>query len=158
VTIEPVVGLPPDALAPLVAESEGEGWEFVRTLADEWATGANRFDRPGERLFAARDGTAIVGVCALGIDPYAGDDAVGRVRRVYVLRAYRGRGVGERLVRVAVAAATGRFRTLHLRAENPVAVRLYERLGFRPVAGANHTHALDLSLAGGSGIDATNSG
>src|SRR5689334_25434208 len=91
-------GLPDGAFAPLVAEGEREGWRFVRRLADEWAAGTNRFDRPGEALFAAWSGDALVGVCGLNADPYVADQLVGRVRRLYVLRAFRGRGVGKRLV------------------------------------------------------------
>jgi GNAT superfamily N-acetyltransferase len=135
---------PPEALAPLIAESEREGWRFVRRLAEEWARGANRFDRPGEALFVARAGASVIGVCGLNADPYAANGAVGRVRRLYVLRAYRGQGVGRRLVQAVVAAAAGRFRTLRLRTASPKAARLFERLGFQPVAGvADSTHILE---------------
>jgi ribosomal protein S18 acetylase RimI-like enzyme len=144
VVVDPVSVLPLDALAPLLAESEGEGWRFVRRLADEWARGANRFDRPGEALFMAQAGGSIVGVCGLNADPYAADGAVGRVRRLYVLRAYRGRGVGRRLVQAVVAAAAGRFRVLRVRTENSDASRLYERLGFQPLPGApDSTHLME---------------
>jgi hypothetical protein len=37
--------LPAYALAPLLAESEREGWRFVRRLADEWAAGTNTRSR-----------------------------------------------------------------------------------------------------------------
>ena len=37
-----------DALADLVAESERDGWRFLRRLCDEWTGGVNRFDQPGE--------------------------------------------------------------------------------------------------------------
>jgi GNAT superfamily N-acetyltransferase len=145
VAIDPVSDLPPDALAPLVAESEREGWRFVCRLADEWAAGTNRFDRPGEALFVARAGGSIIGVCGLNADPYTAEEATGRVRRLYVLRAYRGRGVGRKLVRAVMAAAAGRFRRLRVRTESPEAGRLYERLGFEPVAGdADCTHSLEL--------------
>jgi GNAT superfamily N-acetyltransferase len=148
VAVARLFDLPADAFSPLVAESEREGWRFVRRLADEWAAGTNRFDQPGEALFAAWVDGALIGVCGLNTDPYAGDEAVGRVRRLYVLRVYRGSGVGRRLVRAVVAAATGRFRTLRVRTENPEAGRLYERLGFQPAAGAaDCTHILELVCA-----------
>jgi hypothetical protein len=35
VAVDPVRDLPSDALAPLIAESEREGWRFVRRPADE---------------------------------------------------------------------------------------------------------------------------
>ena len=41
--------------------SERDGWRFVRRLADVWAAGTNRFDRPGEALFAARVEGSILG-------------------------------------------------------------------------------------------------
>lgn len=151
IVVDRVPGLPPDELAPLVAESEREGRRFVRRLADELADGSNRFDRPGEGLFAARAGGRLVGVCALGVDPYAGDPAVGRLRRLYVLHDHRGHGTGTRLVRAVVAAAAGPFRILRLRAETAEAGRLYERLGFRPAAGATDcTHLLDLPAGPGA--------
>ncbi|HEY1376762.1 MAG TPA: GNAT family N-acetyltransferase [Gemmataceae bacterium] len=143
--IDQVRDLPADALAPLVAEGERDGWRFVRRLADEWAAGINRFDRPGEALFVARAGSSLVGVCGLNADPNAGDDTIGRVRRLYVLREYRGSGAGRRLVEAVIASAIGHFRTLRVRTTNPEAGRLYERLGFRPVAGVTDcTHVLQL--------------
>jgi GNAT superfamily N-acetyltransferase len=143
-----VSDLPPGALAPLVAESEREGWRFVRRLADEWRAGANRFGRPGEALFVARLGGSVVGACGLNDDPYTADPTTGRVRRLYVLREYRGKGVGRQLVRSVIMAATGHYRRLRVRAESPQAGRLYQRLGFEPTAGeADCTHTLDLVLA-----------
>ena len=37
-----------DGLAELVAESEREGYRFLRRLAEEWSSGTNRFAAPGE--------------------------------------------------------------------------------------------------------------
>jgi ribosomal protein S18 acetylase RimI-like enzyme len=148
VAVDQVRDLLPDALALLVADSECEGWRFVRRLADEWTSGRNRFDRPGEALFVARVSGSIVGVCGLNADPFAADRTTGRVRRLYVLREYRGRGFGEQLVRAVVAAASGRFRRLRVRTESWEADRLYQRLGFQPTAGeADCTHAFDLVTA-----------
>ncbi|MFD2090431.1 GNAT family N-acetyltransferase [Blastococcus deserti] len=70
---------------------------------------------------------------------------------VCVLPGYRGAGVGGRLVAAAVVEARRRsLGALSLSVEegNP-ARRLYERLGFAPVAGARHpgTLALDLGPA-----------
>jgi GNAT superfamily N-acetyltransferase len=145
VAVDPVRALPLDDLAPLVAESEREGWRFVRRLVDEWVAGTNRFDRPGEALFVAWLGESIIGVCGLNADPYTADGATGRVRRLYVLRAYRGRGVGGSLLRAVLTAATGRFKRLRVRTENPEAGRLYRRHGFRPAVGeADCTHTFEL--------------
>jgi hypothetical protein len=45
VTVDRLQDLPLNALAPLVAQSERTGWRFLQKLLDEWATGANRFDK-----------------------------------------------------------------------------------------------------------------
>jgi ribosomal protein S18 acetylase RimI-like enzyme len=145
IVVERLHALADGALGALVAESEAAGSMFVRRLVSEWATGANRFDRPGEALFAARVEGGLVGVCGLNVDPHAGDDRVGRVRHLYVLRSFRRRGVGRRLVTEVVEAARGRFDSLHLRTANPEAARLYECLDFRKATGApHHTHVLVL--------------
>jgi GNAT superfamily N-acetyltransferase len=152
VTVARLFDLPADAFAPLVAESEREGWRFVRRLADEWAAGTNRFDRPGEALLAAWADGALVGVCGLSADPYASDPVIGRVRRLYVLGAFRRRSVGHLLVQAVLQAARKRFRSLRVRTESAAAGRLYERLGFVPAVGVpNCTHTLALGTTGEPG-------
>jgi ribosomal protein S18 acetylase RimI-like enzyme len=144
--IERLRELPADRVAPLITESEQGGLRFVRRLAEEWATGRNRFDRPGEALFGALVDRHLVGVCGLNIDPYAGEPRVGRVRHLYVLITHRRLGVGRQLLGAVVAAASGPFATLRLRTANPEAVRLYESLGFLGCAGDAHcTHLMELS-------------
>jgi GNAT superfamily N-acetyltransferase len=144
--------LPADAFARLIADSEWEGWRFVRRLADEWAAGTNRFDRPGEALLAAWVDGALVGVCGLNADPYASDPAIGRVRRLYVLGAFRGRGVGHVLLQAVLQSARMRFRSLRVRTESAAAGRLYERLGFLPAVDVpDCTHTLVLGTAGEPG-------
>ena len=144
--IERLTGaLTPD-LDALLTESEREGLRLVRRLVDEWTTSTNRFDHPGEALFAARVGERLVGVCGLNVDPYAGQPEVGRVRHLYVFAAYRRLGVGRLLVEAVLEAARGRFGLLRLRTANPAAARLYESLGFRPAAGRpDCSHLLELS-------------
>jgi GNAT superfamily N-acetyltransferase len=142
--IERLTHLTPEHLAAPIAESEAHGLHFVRRLADEWASGANRFDRPGEALFAVRDAADIVGVAGLNVDPYTTEPGTGRVRHVYVMAAHRRRGLGAVLVGEIIAAARGHFHTLRLSTSNPDAARLYERLGFRPRADAARcTHVLE---------------
>jgi GNAT superfamily N-acetyltransferase len=144
----PLSDLPPDGLAELLSESEARGSRIVHRLVDEWHSGANRFDRPGEALFGAWVDGRLVGVCGLNVDPYAGDARIGRVRHLYVLSAFRRQGVGRRLTERVVQAAHGRFDDLRLRTNDRAAVRLYEVLGFRPSGGAaDHTHAMPLAAS-----------
>lgn len=148
--IEIIRDLPAELLAPLVHDSELDGCRHVRRLADEWESGSNRFDRAGERFFVARTSERIVGVCGLNVDPFIQEaviqEAVGRVRRLYVLRAYRGQGIGRRLVQAVIAAGSGHFDVLRVRTGNPQTDTFYEKLGFQPVADvADCTHTLKLT-------------
>jgi len=144
--IEHLTDLPAAGLIVLLAESEQAGLGFLRRLADEWASGVNRFDRPGEALFGARVGRELIAVGGLNVDPYAAMPRVGRVRHLYVLSPWRRAGIGGRLVAEIVEAARGRFDRLHLRTQNPAAARLYERLGFvRRTDVAHCSHVLELA-------------
>ena len=144
--IERLHDLPAAGFIVLLAESEKAGLRMLRRLADEWASGANRFDGPGEALFGARIGRELAAVGGLNVDPYAAGPRVGRVRHVYVLEPWRRAGIGGQLVTEIIEAARGRFDRLQLRTQNPAAARLYERLGFRPRADVAHcTHLLDLT-------------
>ena len=148
--IERLHDLPPDRVDDLLADSDAAGSRIVRRLADEWADGTNRFDRPGEALFGAWIAGRLVGVCGLNVDPYAGDDRVGRVRHLYVLTPSRRHGVGRQLVAHVIASAGDRFDSLRLRTRNEAAARLYLAMGFHACAEAGEfTHVLRLARSGG---------
>jgi GNAT superfamily N-acetyltransferase len=118
---------------------------LVRRLVEEWHSGANRFDRPGEVLFVAQLSGCVVGVCGLNIDPYARDPAVGRVRHLYVSVGERRKGVGRALIGRVVAGARKSFKTLRLRTNSKDAAAFYEAIGFRPTdSHSQSTHFLDL--------------
>src|SRR5262249_45428552 len=117
--IERLTHLTPELLAGPIAESEAHGLHFVRRLTDEWVNGVNRFDRPGEALFAVREDAEIVAVGGLNVDPYAIDPATGRVRHLYVVAAHRRRGLGAPLVTESIAAAPRPLPTLRLRPPKP---------------------------------------
>ena len=123
--------MPSDRLADLVVESQREGFAFVRRLVNEWESGDNRFDRPGEALFAAVADGRVVGVCGLNVDPYLPGGRVGRVRHLYVAAAFRRRGIGAGLVEAVIRTAHGTFDRLRLRTDSEPAARFYESLGFR---------------------------
>jgi len=86
----------------------------------------------------------LVAVGGLNLDPFAGRPDMGRVRRVYVRAAWRGQGIGCALVTRLVEDARKSFSCVRLRAENADAARLYERIGFAPIASPDATHILIL--------------
>jgi GNAT superfamily N-acetyltransferase len=132
------------ALDALRRESSQEGYQYIERLSDEWASGTNRFSALGEALFLATVGDQVVGVCGLNRDPYVPDPGIGRVRRLYVMRAHRRAGVGQALLKAVPAPAREHFRRLRLRTEE--AGEFYLTHGFRRIASeTDTTHAIEIS-------------
>ena len=130
IAIERIDCLPIDRLEPLVAQAAATGFQALARLQDEWQSGVNRFDQPGEALFIAADNGCVIGICGLNQDPYLHDPTVGRVRHLYVAVEHRRKGIGSQLVRAVMGAAKGRFTRLRLRTDSPGADGFYLSLGF----------------------------
>lgn len=137
------IELPVPGIENLQSEALVEGYDFIQTLVEQWASGENRFDAPGEILCGHLDHGVLVAVGGLNCDPFAGRPDMGRIRRVYVRPAWRNKGIGRALVTSLIERARTRFRFVRLRAENAEAARLYERIGFSPVESPDATHILD---------------
>jgi ribosomal protein S18 acetylase RimI-like enzyme len=89
----------------------------------------------GRNMFGAFDGDELVGLVAVGRETALKIRHKGYIRAMYVAEAYRGRGVGRRLMEHALAfAATmpGVQRlTISVTAGNAAATELYESMGFK---------------------------
>lgn len=138
----------PEGFEELAADALADGHRVLEVLHADWDSGALRFERPGEALFAAFAGPALLGVCGLTPDPYLKGDGAGRVRRIYVRRAARRHGVG-RASLGAVAAQALEFGWVRLRLRAPPATfAFYEACGFlRAVGEPAATHSLALGLS-----------
>jgi GNAT superfamily N-acetyltransferase len=136
------IELPVPGIEYLHAEAREEGYDFIETLVEEWASAENRFEAPGEILSGHLDQGLLVAVGGLNCDPFAGRTDVGRIRRVYVRPAWRNKGVGRALVTTLVGHARSHFRCVRLRADNTHAARLYEKIGFAPIESPDATHLL----------------
>ncbi len=136
------IELPAPGMEYLQAEAHAEDYDFIETLVEEWARAQNRFDAPGEILCGHFDQGLLVAVGGLNCDPFAGRPDLGRIRRVYVRPAWRDKGIGTALVTALIEKARTHFRCVRLRAENANAARLYERIGFAPIASPDATHIL----------------
>ena len=141
----------PDGFEELAADALADGQRLLQVLREDWASGALRFDGPGEALFAAFAGDALLGVGGLTRDPYLKAEAAGRVRRLFVRRAARLHGAG-RLLLGAISGATGDAGWRRLRVRAPAAAfAFYERCGFlRAVGETAATHALPLAVSPGT--------
>lgn len=132
-----IVLLPP-GIQGLRDAADAEGVRNMARLIDNWA--AERFDGPGEALFAAYDGETLVGVG--GVTRETGADAM-RLRRLYVLPAARRHGAGRLLAEAMIAKgfeSTGLL-TRNARA-TPLAAPFWEAMGFVRIDAAGWTHAL----------------
>jgi GNAT superfamily N-acetyltransferase len=118
----------------------------MERLCEEWVSGANRFDAPGEALFLALADGQVVGVCGLNRDPYAHNARAGRVRRLYVLPTHRRSGVGQALLEAVIAHAPNHFGLLRVRTD--AAGEFYTARGFqRDDSDTEATHVLELTKA-----------
>ncbi len=138
-----MANLAADAARLLALEAHLANHTFLDRLIDEWHSGANRFDAPGECFLGFNDGDTLIACGGLNRDPYvAHDPSVGRLRHVYVAKAYRRQGVGRHLVDGLIARATA-FRRIRLRTTLEAAT-FYERLAFLPIDEPHATHARNL--------------
>jgi GNAT superfamily N-acetyltransferase len=138
------IELPVPGMESLQSEAMAEGYDFVQTLVEQWASAENRFNAPGEILCGHLDQGLLVAVGGLNCDPFAGRPDMGRIRRVYVRPAWRNQGIGRALVISLIDRARTHFRFVRLRAENTEAARLYERIGFTLIESPDATHMLEL--------------
>ena len=136
------IELPIPGIERLQQEACDEGYDFIETLVEEWANATNRFRGPGEILCGYVDEGLVVAVGGLTRDPFAGRPDMGRIRRVYVRSAWRNRGIGRALVAALVDHARTHFSCVRLRAENALAARLYESMGFVPIESPDASHML----------------
>jgi ribosomal protein S18 acetylase RimI-like enzyme len=131
----------PDLLCSLEADAKADGRIMVSRLIQEWRDGRNRFSLPGERAYIARRGERICAVCGLNRDPFAVEDSIGRVRRLYVSVQDRRNGIGTAVIEQLMSDARGAYTWVHLRTHDPEAAAFYEAVGFEPVHGnAECTH------------------
>lgn len=130
------------ALAPLLAAAEAEGHTMLRRLLDEWRSGANRFDGPGESLWGLSDAQGRwVAIGGLNLEPPPGCPGAARMRRFYVHPDWRGIGCARRLMAAVLTAAQGRFERLHVNTLSAGGAAFWSSLGFAPVAGGHaYTH------------------
>jgi GNAT superfamily N-acetyltransferase len=129
--INKIVDLYKVDISSLVVESQEEGFRFLERLVNEYKNGTNDFKKPGEALYGVfTDNGILVGIGGLNVDPYTTDEKVGRVRRFYVSKNCRRKGIGHNLLNRIVNEAKKDFDTLVLHTDTPQASQFYKSFGF----------------------------
>jgi len=133
-----------DGWKDILRESRGEGYSIVERLLDDFRAGRNRFDAPGEALYAHFLGQVAIAVCGINRETDRTYSNAGRIRRLYVLPQYRGNGLAHDLVDVITRHASMTFDHLTVNVGTSEARGFYEHLGFVPVQLPGITHCRKL--------------
>ncbi|RLU04763.1 GNAT family N-acetyltransferase [Pseudomonas prosekii] len=142
IQIQQILHLPVQ-IAALEREAVAEGFRFLTRLIEEWHSGINRFDAPGECLMAAYQSDNLIGIGGINVDPYAPTET-GRLRRLYVAASKRGQHVGQLLVATLVERASQQFNVLRLSTDTPEGDAFYLRCGFQRSNEDRATHVMHL--------------
>ena len=132
-----------ELFAPMLSEAPEHGGLFLLRLRHEWIGGALRFDGDGELLLGVVLNGRLLGVGGISHDPYDPAPGLGRIRHLYVLKDYRGRGIGRSILNRLLDHGKQHFSALRLSTDAPKAARFYESSGFKAVEGHKQSHRLD---------------
>lgn len=138
ITLAPVLHELPAGFDVLRTEASTEGHRNMERLSTDWVSGAARFDANGERLLAAFVGAELAGIGGITVDPTEHDAF--RLRRFYVRKQFRGRGIGRGLADALLRDLRGRRCVVNAGTEQ--AARFWEALGFVTDCRNGHTHML----------------
>lgn len=126
--------------AEILRESQAEGYNMVNRLLSDFGSAFNRFDAPGEALYAHFSGQVVVAVAGLNREANLSYPRSGRVRRLYVLPSCRGNGKARTLIEELARHALGHFDSITVNVGKLDARGFYEHLGFVPVQHDGITH------------------
>ena len=120
-----------------------EGFRFLDRFVDDWTSGSNKFDQPGEQFVGAFAEGILSGVCGLNRDPYVEDSSIVRLRHLYVKRLVRRHGIAAELVHRLLDEGRRHFQLIRLKSTEQ-ATAFYTRLGFLPIESETASHAKSL--------------
>lgn len=140
IALHPIVANLPDGFDALRADAAQEGFRFVDRLADEWNSGANRFDRPDEALMFVQADGELAGIGGLSVDPFVPKAL--RMRRFYVRPPFRRIGIGRLLVGALPERTRLSGRDVMVNADTPGGPFFWQAMGFTPNRVDGHTHVL----------------
>ncbi|MFK4469068.1 GNAT superfamily N-acetyltransferase [Bacillus sp. RC252] len=129
----------------LIQESTKEGFNFLIKLINEYESKRNTFSKTGECLYGIFRGNTLIGIGGLNQDPYTKDNKIGRLRRFYIAKDYRRKGLGKLLLGRILGDAKIYFTIVVLHTDTEQGDQFYTSNGF--VKGAMYvgtSHYLNL--------------
>ncbi|PGB02353.1 GNAT family N-acetyltransferase [Bacillus toyonensis] len=125
----------------LVQDSKEEGFNFLIKLINEYENKINVFKKTGECLYGIFQGNTLIGIGGLNQDPFTGDNKIGRLRRFYIAKNYRGKGLGRLLLDRIISDAKKYFTIVVLNTDTEQGDKFYTSGGFvkgKQYVGASH--------------------
>lgn len=122
----------PQEIVELEKEANEESFNFVTTLIDEFNSGKNCFNQPGEFFLTAYENNKLIACGGLNQQWNEKDleTRIGRVRRFYVLPQYRKYGVGKQLLQHLEKKAITHFSALCLYTDTHPAAHFYQKMNY----------------------------
>ncbi|PQZ57973.1 GNAT family N-acetyltransferase [Bacillus sp. MYb209] len=114
----------------LVEESKEERFNFLIKLINEYESKRNTFSKTGECLYGIFRGETLIGIGGLNQDPYTKDKKIGRLRRFYIARDYRRKGLGRLLLGRILSDAKTYFTIVVLHTDTEQGDQFYTSSGF----------------------------
>jgi ribosomal protein S18 acetylase RimI-like enzyme len=118
-------------LSGLLEESRRNHQRMIVKLIEQWESGENDFGKENEKYWGYFSEDRLIGVGGVNEDPYLKKNIYGRMRHLWVLEAFRRRGIGKALVVQAIEFSKNHYETMTLRTPKDGSADLfYEKLGF----------------------------
>ncbi|MEH7305119.1 GNAT family N-acetyltransferase [Neobacillus drentensis] len=130
----------------ILKESKEDGFHFIDRLVNDYQSGTNTFQKRGEGLYGVfNEKGLLIAIGGINIDPYSHEPEIGRLRRFYVLKEYRRKGVGRFLINKILFDARRMFKEVVLHTNTNDADLFYTSLGFsKSSRNPNSTHHIKL--------------
>ncbi|MFJ7762638.1 GNAT family N-acetyltransferase [Bacillus toyonensis] len=125
----------------LVQDSKEGGFNFLIKLINEYENKINVFNKTGEYLYGIFQGEKLIGIGGLNEDPYTENNKIGRVRRFYIAKEYRRKGLGRLLLVRILSDAKKYFNIVVLNTDTEQGDKFYTSGGFvkgKKYVGARH--------------------
>ncbi|MGE6551373.1 GNAT family N-acetyltransferase [Bacillus mycoides] len=130
----------------LVQESKDEGFNFLIKLISEYENKINTFNKTGECLYGIFQGERLIGIGGINENLYTEDNKIGRLRRFYIAKDYRRKGLGKLLLGRILSDAKIYFTIVVLHTDTEQGDQFYTSSGFakgKMYVGTSHYLNLD---------------